>query len=69
MTNNKYVIIAVDYFTKWVIVKAIPRATTEEVVDFFVKRVVLQHGAPSFLISDRGKCFKADFMEKTSPSV
>ena len=64
MTKNKHVIIAVDYFTKWVIVKAVPRATTEELVDFFVKRVVLQHGAPSLLISDRGKCFKADFMEK-----
>ena len=64
VSKNKYVIVAVDYFTKWVIVKAIPRATTEEIVDFFVKRVVLQHGAPLFLISDRGKCFKADFMEK-----
>nr|CAH0098669.1 unnamed protein product [Daphnia galeata] len=63
-TKNKHIIVAVDYFTKWVIVKAVPRATTEELVEFFVKRIVLQHGAPTFLISDRGRCFKADFMAK-----
>lgn len=64
VSQNKYVIIAVDYFTKWVIAKAVPRATTSELVNFFVKRIVLQHGAPLSLISDRGKCFKADFMEQ-----
>ncbi len=62
--GNRYIIVAVDYFTKWVVVKAVPHQTTEELVDFFVKRIVLQHGAPFFLISDRGKCFKADFAEK-----
>ena len=63
-SRNRYVIIAVDYFTKWVIAKAIPNSTTKEVVDFFVKRVVLQHGAPSFLISDRGKSLKSNFAEE-----
>ena len=63
-SRNRHVIVAVDYFTKWVIVKAVPTATTVELVDFFVKRIVLQHGAPSFLISDRGKCFKSNFMEE-----
>lgn len=62
--RNKHIIVAVDYFTKWVITKAVPTATTTEMVDFFVERIVLQHGAPYFLISDRGKCFKAVFFEK-----
>ena len=63
-TMNKHIIVAVDYFTKWVVVKAVPRATTAELVEFFVRKIVLQHGAPTFLISDRGKCFTADFTAK-----
>lgn len=55
---------AVDYFTKWVITKASPNATTKELVDFFIKRIVLQHGAPVSLISDRGKCLTSNFAEK-----
>ena len=34
--GNRHVIIVVDYFTKWVIAKAVPKATAVEVVDFFV---------------------------------
>lgn len=59
--KNKHIIVAVDYFTKWVIAQPVPHAKTREVVDFFVRRVVLQHGAPSFLISDRGKCLTSKF--------
>jgi hypothetical protein len=59
--GNRYVIIAVDYLTKWVIAKAIPTATSKEVVDFFVRRIVLQHGAPINVISDRGKCLTSNF--------
>ncbi len=62
--GNKYVIIAVDYFTKWVVAKATPSSKTGEVIDFFIKRIVLQHGAPSFLISDRGEGLKSNFIEE-----
>lgn len=63
-SGNRHVFVAVDYFTKWVITKASPNATTKELVDFFIKRIVLQHGAPVSLISDRGKCLTSDFAEK-----
>ena len=62
-SRNKYIIVAVDYLTKWVIAQPIPQAKTAN-VDFFVRRIVLQHGAPYFLISDRGKCLTSDFAEK-----
>ena len=61
--GNKHAIVAVDYLTKWAIVKAVPKASAKEVVDFFVRNVVLQHGAPVSLISDRGKCLTASFAE------
>lgn len=33
--GNRHVNIAVDYLTKWVIAKAVPVATTVQIVDFF----------------------------------
>ncbi len=63
-SGNKHVIIAVDYLTKWVIAQPVSRARTQEVVEFFVRRVVLQHGAPVYLISDRGKCLTSKFAEE-----
>lgn len=54
----------VDYLKKWVITKATPAATTKELVDFFNKRIVLQHVAPVSLISDRGRSFTSDYAEK-----
>jgi hypothetical protein len=62
--GNRHVIIIVDYFTKWVIAKAVSTATTVEVVDFFVRRIVLQHGASLAVISDRGKCLTSGFAEE-----
>jgi hypothetical protein len=58
--GNKYIIVAVDYLTKWVETAAIPNGTAEEVARFFVDSIVFRHGAPKTLISDRGKCFIAD---------
>jgi hypothetical protein len=63
-SGNKHAIVAVDYLTKWAICKAVPAASSKEVVDFFVRNVVLQHGAPVVLISDRGKCLTASFAEE-----
>ena len=56
--GNCHIIVAVDYFTKWVETKAIPAATAIAVAEFFVQQIVLRHGAPLALLIDQGKCFK-----------
>lgn len=61
--GNKHIIVAIDYFSKWVIAQAVPSADSIHVVDFFVRRIVLQHGAPLAIISDRGKCLTSAFSE------
>lgn len=60
-SGNRFVIIAVDYVT---IEQSIHGAGTKEVVDFFVKRGKLQHGAPLSIIADRVKCLKLVFAEE-----
>ena len=61
--GNKYIIVMVDYLTKWVETKALPNGTAKEVALFFAENVVLRHGTPKSVITDRGKCFIASMTE------
>jgi hypothetical protein len=67
--GNKYVIVAVCYFTKWCETKAIPTGKTEEVVDFIVNQVFVRHGAPKTMITDRGKCFVAELAKGVTKAL
>ncbi|UYV80952.1 K02A2.6-like [Cordylochernes scorpioides] len=46
-----------DYYSRYIETAALPRGTAEEIADFFLQRVVLRHGPPKTIISDRGSCF------------
>ena len=63
--NNKYIIVAIDYLTKWAETGSLQMATAADIAQFFVNRIVLRHGAPQAIISDRGKGFIAELMQET----
>ncbi len=50
-TWNRYIIVVVDYLKKWVMAKPVSHAGTREVIVFFNRIIVLQHGA-RYLIFD-----------------
>ena len=52
LKGNCHIIVAVDYFTKWVETKAVPAVTAIAVAEFFVENIVLRHGAPKALLTD-----------------
>ena len=55
--NNKYIVVAIDYLTKWPEAKALPEATAEQVAIFIYEDIICRHGCPSKLLSDRGTHF------------
>lgn len=55
--GNRWILVAVDHLTRYVETKAVPVDTAEEVSGFFLHRIVLRHGAPRTLLSDRGTPF------------
>ncbi|KAK3032431.1 hypothetical protein RJ639_037158 [Escallonia herrerae] len=57
MAQRKFVIVAIDYFTKWVEVEAMPLITERKCEDFFWRGVVCRFGIPRVLITDNGKQF------------
>ena len=56
-SGNAYIIVFVDYFSKWIEVSAVREATALVAANKFISDVFARHGAPSFLISDRGTPF------------
>ncbi|KAJ9547666.1 hypothetical protein OSB04_020209 [Centaurea solstitialis] len=62
--GNKYILVAVDYVSKWAEAKASPTNDAKVVVDF-VKSLVCMYGCPKAIISDRGTHFANYLLEKT----
>ncbi|GJQ94318.1 reverse transcriptase domain-containing protein [Tanacetum coccineum] len=54
--GNKYILVAVDYLSKWVEAKALP-TNDARVVCKFLKSLFARFGAPRAIISDRGTHF------------
>ncbi|KAK9064300.1 hypothetical protein SSX86_015680 [Deinandra increscens subsp. villosa] len=53
----KFLIVAVDYFTKWIEVKAVATITGKQVVSFVWEQIVCRYGLPGKIVSDNGKQF------------
>lgn len=55
--GNRYIVVCVDYLTKWVEAKAVPIATAFETAEFLYNDVIARHGCPRRIISDQGTHF------------
>ncbi|GJT43839.1 reverse transcriptase domain-containing protein [Tanacetum coccineum] len=61
--GNKYILVAVDYLSKWVKAKALP-TNNARVVVMFLKSLFARFGTPRAIISDRGTHFCNDLFAK-----
>ncbi|GJT79719.1 reverse transcriptase domain-containing protein [Tanacetum coccineum] len=61
--GNKYILIAVDYLSKWVEAKSLPTNDARVVVKF-LKSLFSRFGAPRAIVSDRGTYFCNDKLDK-----
>nr|GEU46493.1 reverse transcriptase domain-containing protein [Tanacetum cinerariifolium] len=61
--GNKYILVAVDYLSKWVEAKALP-TNEARVVYKFLKSLFARFGSPRAIISDRGMHFCNDQFAK-----
>jgi len=58
--GNKYVLMVIDQFTKWVEAFALPDQTTETIARALVNEVFARFGSPRELHSDQGRNFQSD---------
>ncbi|OMJ21502.1 Retrovirus-related Pol polyprotein from transposon [Smittium culicis] len=52
--KNKYIILAVDYFTKWPVAAAVPEINASVIIAFICENIISSFGVPNTLITDRG---------------
>lgn len=55
--GNSYILVITDHFSKWAITVPMAQITSQEVADAFIENLVLQHGIPIRLLTDRGSNF------------
>ena len=59
-SGHEYILVAFDYFTKWVEVASYARLTVAKVAKFIKTHIFYRYGVPHELISDRGVHFRGE---------
>ena len=62
--GNKYILLAMDYVSKWVEALACPINDASTVVGFIQRNILSRFGAPITIIGDEGSHFANNFFEK-----
>jgi transposase InsO family protein len=62
--GHRWIILGVEYASRWIEAAPLREASAEEVANFIRKRIVLQFGAPDELVSDRGPNLMSRVVEK-----
>ena len=59
----EFILVAIDYFTKWVEVESYAVLNAKKVAKFLKKNIICRYGVPHELVSDNGLHFKVEFIE------
>ena len=65
----KYLIVAIEYFTKWIEAESVAQITAHKVQHFVWKNIVCRFGVPRRLISDNGTQFASQQLGKLCTEV
>ena len=53
----KFLVVGIDYFTKWVEPEALTTITEKNIRSFVWRNIICKYGIPRVLVSDNGKQF------------
>ncbi|KAL8116195.1 hypothetical protein AgCh_022622 [Apium graveolens] len=62
--QRKFLIIAIDYFTKWIEAKPLAKITTKQVAQFLWEIIMCRYGIPRILVTDNGTQFNNEEFKK-----
>jgi transposase InsO family protein len=67
--GNKFAVVAVEYFTRWIETKPLASITSNSVKKFFWQNIVCKFGVPRTLAVDNGKQFDSDKFKEFYTSI
>ncbi|XP_053681478.1 uncharacterized protein LOC127161145 [Labeo rohita] len=62
--QNEYLLVIVDYFSKWVEVFPMRNAKATTIVKILLEEIFTRWGTPAFIVSDRGTQFTSKLLEQ-----
>ncbi|KAG2195271.1 hypothetical protein INT47_005046 [Mucor saturninus] len=62
--GNRWLLVGVDYATNWCVARAMPVASKEAVADFIYEEIVMNFGAMSEIVTDRGANFTSALVQE-----
>src|SRR6266498_4815187 len=62
--GKKYIVTAIDYFTKWAKAKVLKEANAYEVATFIYKKIIYRHRCLRKILTDRGTHFNNKMIEE-----
>ena len=63
-SENKFILLVCDYFTKWVEAFPIPNQEAKTVAERFVKEFVCRYGVPRRIFTDQGSNFQSELFKE-----
>ena len=58
--GHLYILVATDYFTKWVEAIPIRRSSSKVAIDFILNNIITRFGCPKKIVTDNEMCFRSD---------
>jgi len=65
----KYLVVAIEYFTKWIEAEPVAQITAHKIQHFVWKNIVCRFGVPKRLVSDNGTQFASQQLSKLCTEV
>jgi len=65
----KYLVVAIEYFTKWIEAEPMARITTHKIQHFEWKNIIFRFEVPKNLVSDNGTQFASQQLGKLCSEV
>jgi len=65
----KYLVVAIEYFTKWIEAEPVAQITAHKIQSFVWKNIVCRFGVPKRLVSDNGTQFASHLLKKLCEDI
>lgn len=62
--GNRYLLVAVDYLTRWPVAAAVPDINETTTEQFLFDHVVTNFGVPNYILTDRGSNFTSGYVQE-----